>query len=131
MTGSDGTEPEREGSPESKAPPPAGPVPVRDVMRQGPGAPAGEEVEPAWESEDREFEANGEEWVARVAGRGAYGTGRRGKAVLVAVHFHRAAEPETPLREALIPAASFPVLRPEELASLLERATPIELDPPD
>ena len=110
-------------------PPPAagGPVPVRDLMR-GRSPAAEEAVEPAWETEDREFEADGADWIARVAGRGAYGTGQRGAALLVAVHFYRADEPETPLREALLPAAAFPLLRPEELTDLLDRATPIELE---
>jgi hypothetical protein len=75
-----------------------------------------------------EFEMDDEEWVARVAGRGAYGTGGRGRARLLAVHFIRAADPERPVREALIPAGVFSALRASELRELYKRATPIELD---
>ena len=104
-----------------------GPVPVRDLMKQmtpEPGAPAAEE-EPRWDRPDRAFEVGGEEWLARSAGAGAYGTGRRGAARLLAVHFCRASEPDAPVREALVPAGVFPHLRPEELSALFERATPI------
>ncbi len=106
-----------------------GPVPVRDLMKtvhpeQEPAA----EGEPRWDGPERSFEHGGEEWTARSAGAGAYGTGRAGRARLVAVHFFRVADPERPVREALVAAGWFPHMRPEELRELFERATPIELD---
>ena len=104
-----------------------GPVPVRDLMKQMVSQPEAE-GEPRWEGTEHTVEIDGEEWRVRVAGAGSYGTGDRGSARLVAVHFHREAEPETPVREALVPAGRFPHLRPEELRTLFERATPIELD---
>ena len=81
-----------------------------------------------WEGEERTFEREGETWCARPSGAGAYGTGARGQARLVAVHFFRGEEPDTPVREALVAAGAFPHLRPEELRALCDRATPIDLD---
>jgi hypothetical protein len=106
----------------------AGPVPVRHLVGEpeeegpieasppaGPGGPVG-----------RTFEAGGEAWVARPAGAGCYGTGRRGVARILAVHFFRAASPDEPEREALVPAALFGELRPTEWVEVWSRATPIE-----
>lgn len=104
-----------------------GPVPVRDLMKQMVSRPEAE-GEPGWESEEKTFELHGESWAARAAGAGAYGTGARGRAKLVAIHFYREAAPDEPVREALVPAGVFPHLRPDELRTLFERATPIELD---
>jgi hypothetical protein len=105
---------------------PGGPVPVRDLMKTRSPEPEAE-GEPRWEGDTHAFEMDGEEWGARSAGAGAYGTGRTGAARLVAVHFFRSADPETPVREALLPAERLRHLRPEELRELFERATPIEL----
>lgn len=104
-----------------------GPVPVRDLMKQMVSRPEAE-GEPRWEGAERGFEMDGETWCARVAGAGAYGTGTRGQARLVAVHFYREEDPDTPVREALVGAGNFPHLRPEELRTLFEKATPIDLD---
>jgi hypothetical protein len=129
-----------------------GPVPVRDLLKQlgqdsqaDGEAVAPEEVPTRIEeapTEDREAEApddrsgsatgtvfglDGHEWVARVAGMGCYGTGRRGMALLQAVHFYRADEPDRPVREALLPAAQLQHLGPEELRAVFGRATPIEV----
>lgn len=104
-----------------------GPVPVRDLMKQMVSRPEAE-GEPRWEGTEHAFEQDGETWIARAAGAGAYGTGARGQARLTAVHFYREEDPETPVREALVPAGAYPDLRPEELRTLYERATPIELD---
>jgi hypothetical protein len=107
----------------------AGPVPVRDLLSQpeerGAGG-AGPETGPGAGPGGRTFEAGGEAWVARVAGAGCYGTGRRGVARLVAVHFFRAASPDEPDREALVPAAAVGVLRAAEWVEVWSRATPIE-----
>ena len=102
-----------------------GPVPVRDLMK--PAAPDVEgEGEPRWESGAREFEVQDESWTVRTAGAGTYGTGVHGTARLLAVHFFRADAPETPVREALVPAGLFKGMRDAELRALFEGATPIE-----
>lgn len=104
-----------------------GPVPVRDLMKQMKPEPEAE-GEPQWEGEGRGFERDGVTWSARPAGAGSYGTGDQGTARLLAIHFYREDDPEHPVREALVPAASFPGLHQDELRTLFERATPIELD---
>ncbi|MDX1673910.1 MAG: hypothetical protein R3314_03815 [Longimicrobiales bacterium] len=108
----------------------SGPVPVRDLMKQMVSRPEAE-GEPRWEGDELTFERDGDTWAARPAGAGAYGTGSRGRARLVAVHFFHGQDPDTPVREALVPAGVFPHLRPEELRALCDRATPIELDRDD
>jgi hypothetical protein len=77
------------------------------------------------EAEERELDADGEAWLARVAGAGNAGTGRFGCAHIAAVHFFRAAEPDRPLREALLAGGRFPWLHEVELRELWARATPI------
>lgn len=104
-----------------------GPVPVRDLMKQMVSQPEAE-GEPRWEGAEHAFERDGEAWLVRTAGAGAYGTGARGRARLMAVHFYREDAPETPVREALVPAGVYPHLLPEELRALYDRATPIEQD---
>jgi hypothetical protein len=101
-----------------------GPVPVRDLLgqREAAGSPDAD----AAASLERRFEVAGEEWVARPAGAGCYGTGRRGVARLLAVHFYRADASGDPVREALIPAAAFGELRAEEWLEVWSGATPIE-----
>jgi hypothetical protein len=118
-------------TPDRKPPFARGPVPVRDLMRPGSGEPApshGAEEDPQWERLERGFDADDGAWIVRGAGEGAYGTGRTGTARLVAVHFFRADAPETPVREALVPAGVFPDMAAEELRALFGRATPIDLD---
>lgn len=118
----------------TRGPTPArGPVPVRETMRtttpeSAPDAPA-ETGSPAGAPPlEGAFENEHGPWIARSAGVGAYGTGRTGRAKLVAIHFFREEDPETPVREALVPAGAFAHLRAEELRDLFERATPIDLD---
>jgi hypothetical protein len=114
-------------------------VPVRDLLRQAQeGATPAEPASPperAGTAEsgpaaapplERSFEVAGEEWLARPAGIGLYGTGRPGSARLMAVHFFRASDPEEPVREALVPAGEFASLVASELSDRFERATPIE-----
>jgi hypothetical protein len=105
----------------------SGPVPVRDLMKQMVAQPEAE-GEPRWEGAEHTFERGEETWLARTAGAGAYGTGPRGRARLVAVHFFHEEDPGTPVREALVAAGQFPHLQPEELRVLFDRSTPIELD---
>jgi hypothetical protein len=97
-----------------------GPVPVRDLMQHPPA----ESVEPAGPA----FELDGESWAVREAGSGSYGTGPRGTARLVALHFYRPSAPDRPVRELLIAAGLVAGLGADELATLFRRATPIELD---
>lgn len=104
-----------------------GPVPVRDLMKVPTPVPVGD-AEPLWEGSERAFEMEGEEWMARSAGTGAYGTGGHGVARLLAVHFYRASDPDHPVREALLAAGLFAGLCPDELRTLYQRATPIDLD---
>ncbi|MEJ2218509.1 MAG: hypothetical protein P8099_18090 [Gemmatimonadota bacterium] len=107
-----------------------GPVPVRASMGAASSTepetePAGQGAQPA---EVKRFRHGEEEWLARVAGESAYGTGERGAAYLVAVHFFRASDDATPLKEALIPAARFHGLAEPELRKLLDKAVKIDLD---
>lgn len=90
------------------APPPA---PPQELPRD----PAGE----------REFEAEGRRWVARLAGKGAAGTGAYGLGLVDAVHFCAADRADRPLREALLPHGRFSHLFDDELRALLAGARPI------
>jgi hypothetical protein len=94
----------------------------------GAGRPAAESPERGGEErvgEERELDADGELWLARLAGAGGAGTGHHGCASIAAVHFFRAAEPDRPLREALLAGGRFPWLHEVELRELWARATPI------
>ncbi len=73
----------------------------------------------------RAFACDAEEWVAWVSGAGAYGTGVHSLGNVEAVHFARAAAPELPVREALVPAGILEGLYDEELIAVLRSATPI------
>jgi hypothetical protein len=75
--------------------------------------------------EVRQFRHDGSDWLAWVAGAGAYGTGVLGPGLLEAVHFASAVAPDTPLREALLARGRFSGLYDAELAELLTAATPI------
>lgn len=105
----------------------SGPVPVRDLMRTLSPEPEAE-GDPGWERDERTFELDDATWIARAAGAGCYGTGEVGAARLLAVHFFAAEAQDRPVREALIPAGAFPHLGEEELRTLFDRATPIELE---
>lgn len=70
------------------------------------------------------FEADGETWLARIAGVGAAGWGTRGVAPFEAVHFHRAGE-SRPRFEALLGRGRLPWLHTSELQDLLRRASPV------
>jgi hypothetical protein len=77
--------------------------------------------------EPREFGHGGRRWIARLSGKGATGTGSYGLGLIDAVHFFDAEQPARPLREALLPHGRFESLFDEELAALLDAATPIVL----
>lgn len=101
------------------------PISVRAAM--GAAAPETEQPErPA--APAHRFEHDGREWLARIAGVGAYGTGDRGRAYVIAVHFCPVEDDAHPVREALLPAARFDGLDQEELRTIFDRATPIETD---
>lgn len=74
---------------------------------------------------ERRFELNGEEWVARLAGKGACGTGSYGLGLVDAVQFCYGADPDRPVAEALLAHGRFSSLFDEELARLLAGATRI------
>ena len=74
---------------------------------------------------ERQFVHEGNEWIARLGGKGACGTGSYGLGLLEAVHFFAAAEPERPLREALVPRGRFEMMYDVELTDLLQTARPI------
>lgn len=74
---------------------------------------------------ERQFMAEDCSWVARIAGKGACGTGSYGLGLVDAVHFCDGAEPDVPLREALLAHGRFESLFDAELVNLLARATPI------
>lgn len=79
--------------------------------------------EPAHE---RQFVHENREWIARLGGKGACGTGSYGLGLVEAVHFFDPSEPERPLREALIARGAFERLFDAELMRLLAMARPIE-----
>jgi hypothetical protein len=107
-----------------------GPLPVRASMgAEAPATDAPEaEASPSRPKSVKRFRHGDEEWLARIAGESAYGTGGRGMAYLVALHFLRASDDTTPVKETLIPAARFEGLVEPELQKLLDRAVPIDLD---
>jgi hypothetical protein len=74
---------------------------------------------------DRRFEHGGRAWLARLAGKGACGTGSYGLGLVEAIHFHDAADPNRPLREALLARGRFESLFDDELVRLLTDAVPI------
>ena len=80
---------------------------------------------PQASAEDRHFTHAGRAWIARLAGKGAAGTGSYGLGLVEAVHFYDAAEPARPVSEALLAHGRFPTLYDSELGMLMERATPI------
>lgn len=105
-----------------------GPVPVREALGNVPGQAQPAEASAAAAAEprpERGFEMDGERWIARVAGRGAGGTGRVASAYIVAVHFSREEEPERPLREALLPSGRFEGLFDAELVGLYQESVEI------
>lgn len=79
-------------------------------------------VAPAPTVEPRRFPAQGSDWIATHAGRGAGGTGRIAHARLEAIRFARAAEPEQIVAEVLAPHARLDDLYDDELAALLAQA---------
>lgn len=87
--------------------------------------PAAVPPEPDESSAPRAFEIDGRRWIARLAGRGALGTGACGLGLVEAVHFFDAEIPDRPLFEALLAAGRFLHLFDRELAELLAKATPI------
>jgi hypothetical protein len=74
---------------------------------------------------ERVIEHEGRQWVARLGGKGACGTGSYGLGLVEAVHFADPAEPDRPLREALLPFGRFESLFPDELIRLLVSSRPV------
>ncbi len=110
------------GSNGSGAPPP--PPPARQVLGvTAPQPPSASPSDPP--APVRRFVADDREWVARVSGQCAYGTGASGTASLLSIDFAAAAEPERSVRRALLPRGRFFTLFDEELRSLFEHARPV------
>lgn len=78
----------------------------------------------------RRFRVADTEWLAWVSGFGAYGTGNAGLGTVQAVHFALAQDPDTPLREALMPTGRFEDLFDEELLRLYAESREIRLPEP-
>jgi hypothetical protein len=102
------------------------PVPpaVHDLIRQV----APERGSPP--DNERRLEIKGREWLVRVVGELAGGTGARGVAYLTVVQFHPAPNGEregrgAAPREALLPRGKFEFLYDEELIQLFHAARPI------
>jgi len=74
---------------------------------------------------EHRFTHEGRSWLARLSGKGACGTGSYGLALVEAVHFFDPAEPDRPLREALMPCCDFEALFEAELIRLLAQSRPI------
>jgi hypothetical protein len=75
---------------------------------------------------ERTFEVAGRQWIARVMGGGAGGTGRLGLAALESVRFYAADAPERAQREALVAAGQLDNLFEEEIRRMWERAVVLE-----
>lgn len=71
----------------------------------------------------RTFTVDGEDWIARVAGEGTVGTGA--PAFLAVIWFYKAAEPDLPLKETLLPRGRLEQLHEMELQELLRIARPL------
>lgn len=71
---------------------------------------------------ERSFTDDGVEWIARIAGEAVVGTGAMTTGAIVAVHFHRADDPERPVRHALLPRGRFEGLGEDELIALFRSA---------
>lgn len=74
---------------------------------------------------ERSFTADGVEWIARIAGEAVVGKGAMTTGAIVAVHFHRADDPERPLRQTLLPRGHFEGLGEDELIALFRSARPL------
>lgn len=99
-------------------------VPPEEPARRHDAHPPAE-APPAPPVPEQRFDADGVEWIARVAGEGMGGTGFPGRAHIIAIHFFRADDPDTPVRETLTAAGRFEALYDEELRQLLHSARPI------
>ncbi|HEX6135127.1 MAG TPA: hypothetical protein VFZ24_14255 [Longimicrobiales bacterium] len=107
-------------------------APLKPVTRgRGDTAPPAPPHELEREREaERRFTHDGRTWIARLGGKSAYGTGSYGLAMVEAIHFFDAAEPDRPLREALLAHGAFDALFDAELVRLLETSRPIEIRNP-
>lgn len=76
-------------------------------------------------AEGRRFTVDGEAWIAQVAGRAGVGTTGPVVGAIAVVHFFRAEEPDTPVRQAYLAASRFEALYEAELLELFHSAKPI------
>lgn len=71
---------------------------------------------------ERYFLMDGEVWIARQVGEARVGSSALGAAAIVTIRFYHAAEPDRPLKEALLPRGRFELLYDEELRALFHAA---------
>lgn len=67
---------------------------------------------------------DGDEWIARLAGGGAAGSGAFGLALIESIEFAPATTPDRPAREALVQRGCFAMLHDSELVKLFHTAPP-------
>jgi hypothetical protein len=102
----------------------AAPAPDATVAPDSPPPAPPREIEPD-PDEVLGFQVDGEIWLAKLAGKGAGGTGPYGLGLFDAVHFARPDAPDRPLREALLARGRFAHLFGEELRALFRDSRPI------
>ena len=98
----------------------ARPTPVREMMGRDPASDAVQVELPR-----RVFGAEEQEWVVTVVGTSVTGAPSDPGAPLLHLHFARAEEPDTPLRQLLTVGRDIEDLFDEELRQLLQRARPL------
>lgn len=76
---------------------------------------------------ERYFLMDGEAWIARQVGEASVGSSALGAASIVTIRFYRAAEPDRPQREALLPRGRFEMLYDEELRALFHAARRLDV----
>lgn len=76
------------------------------------------------------FSVGGRDWIVRVSGKGACGTGSYGLGLIEALHFCHAEAPDRPVREVLLARGRFAGLHDVELIGLLGESVAIVEPPP-
>jgi hypothetical protein len=77
---------------------------------------------------ERHVRIGEEQWIARLEGTSAAGNGSYNLAMVAAVRFSRASDPERPILEVLLAAGRFSTLFESELVELFGRARPLGED---
>jgi hypothetical protein len=79
---------------------------------------------PEFDRDTRRISIDGEEWIARLAGGGAAGSGAFGLAMIESIEFATVVAPGATVREALVQRGCFAMLHDSELVSLFHAAPP-------